>query len=37
MMESNILMVESMVLMKYLTFFDSFVLMGIKILGKKGL
>jgi hypothetical protein len=35
MMESIIVMVKKLVFMKYLTLFDSLILMGIKIQGKK--
>jgi hypothetical protein len=37
MMESKIVMIQNMVALKYWILFDSLILMGIKIQGKKGL
>jgi hypothetical protein len=37
MMKSKIVMIQNMVALKYLILFDSLILMGIKIQGKKGM
>jgi hypothetical protein len=37
MMESKIVMIQNMVALKYLIFFNSLILMGIKIQGKNGM